>query len=101
LRLLAAALVVPIYSIFRGKIGAVDRHLQQEWRLILIESVEDIRNKVFKRRRKNDEQIKGSALQTIVDKIIEILKLTTEFILSSNASSHSTFNDMVDPRVEH
>lgn len=38
----AAALGVPAYSIFRGPIGAVDRHLHQTGRLVLIESAEDV-----------------------------------------------------------
>jgi predicted glycosyltransferase len=42
----AAALGVPVYSIFRGKLGAVDRYLAQHHRLILIESVEDVRAKI-------------------------------------------------------
>jgi predicted glycosyltransferase len=73
----AAALGVPVYSIFRGKIGAVDRHLQQEGRLILIESVEDIREKiVLRQRRKNEQNIcdERPALQAIVDGIRDITK---------------------------
>ena len=38
----AAALGVPVYSIFRGPIGAVDTQLSAEGRLILISSVEQI-----------------------------------------------------------
>lgn len=73
----AAALGVPVYSIFRGKIGAVDRHLQQEGRLILIESVEDIRKKiVLKRRKKKEQKVcnERPALQAIVDSIRDITK---------------------------
>ncbi len=73
----AAALGVPVYSIFRGKIGAVDRHLQQEGRLILIESIEDIQKKiVLKRRQKSRQKIcnERPALQAIVDGIREITK---------------------------
>ena len=73
----AAALGVPVYSIFRGKIGAVDRQLQQEGRLILIESVEDIRKKIILQRRQKNEQKIGNdrpALQAIVDGIRDITK---------------------------
>jgi uncharacterized protein len=42
----AAALGVPVYSIFRGKIGAVDKYLAEKKRLILIESVADVRSKI-------------------------------------------------------
>ena len=51
----AAALGVPVYSIFRGKLGAVDRYLAQHQRLILIESVEDVRSKIHPVRRPNKE----------------------------------------------
>ena len=73
----AAALGVPVYSIFRGKIGAVDRYLQQEGRLVFIESVGDIRKKiVLKRRQKNEQRIcnERPALQAIVDAIRDITK---------------------------
>jgi uncharacterized protein len=42
----AVALGVPVYSIFRGKIGAVDRKLEQEGRLIIIRSVEEVRTRI-------------------------------------------------------
>jgi predicted glycosyltransferase len=71
----AAALGVPVYSIFRGKIGAVDRQLQREGRLILIESVEDIQKKIVLTRRQKSEQVNCNgrpALQSIVDSIVKI-----------------------------
>jgi hypothetical protein len=43
----AAALGLPVYSIFRGQIGAVDHHLQAEGRLILIENVQDVQKKIL------------------------------------------------------
>lgn len=42
----AAALGVPVYSIFRGTIGAVDQYLVQQGRLTLIENVEDVHSKI-------------------------------------------------------
>jgi predicted glycosyltransferase len=42
----AAALGVPVYSIFRGKIGLVDRHLHQVGKLILIEKIADVKEKI-------------------------------------------------------
>ena len=42
----AAALGVPVYSIFRGTIGAVDRYLSESGRLVLLETVEDVRKKI-------------------------------------------------------
>jgi predicted glycosyltransferase/peptidoglycan/xylan/chitin deacetylase (PgdA/CDA1 family) len=42
----AAALGVPVYSTFRGAIGAVDRHLEEKGRLILLTSEADVRDKL-------------------------------------------------------
>ena len=42
----AAALGVPVYSIFRGKIGAVDQYLAHNGRLTLLENVEDVKTKM-------------------------------------------------------
>jgi uncharacterized protein len=42
----AAALGVPVYSIFKGTIGAVDRYLASVARLTLIETIDDVRNKI-------------------------------------------------------
>jgi predicted glycosyltransferase len=72
----AAALGVPVYSIFRGKIGAVDRYLAGQGRMILIENVAEIRTKINLARRNgavrhgNDNH---SALQTIVSLIVSVL----------------------------
>jgi predicted glycosyltransferase len=37
---------VPVYSIFRGTIGAVDKYLAKNGKLILLESEADIKDKV-------------------------------------------------------
>ena len=42
----AAALGVPVYSIFRGEIGAVDRYLASTGRLILIERPQEVAEKL-------------------------------------------------------
>jgi len=47
----AAALGVPVYSIFRGPIGAVDRYLESNGRLTLLASVEDVQSKIDIRKR--------------------------------------------------
>lgn len=70
----AAALGVPVYSIFRGTIGAIDQDLSDTGRLILIEKVEDVRNKIkLIKRNKSDVFIPSNreALEQIVDIIIE------------------------------
>jgi len=69
----AAALGIPVYSIFRGKLGAVDRYLSEQGRLVLIENVDDIQTKIKLARRNgvvrtgNDQH---AALQTIVSFIV-------------------------------
>ena len=68
----AAALGVPVYSIFRGRIGAVDRHLAEQGRLTLIESTDEIRTKIILVHRNHPaESGKESrpALQVIVNTI--------------------------------
>jgi predicted glycosyltransferase len=47
----AAALGVPVYSIFRGRIGDVDRSLAAAGRLVLVESVAELRHKIHLERR--------------------------------------------------
>jgi|SRR5690348_5831061 uncharacterized protein len=42
----AAALGVPVYSTFRGTIGAVDRYLSDRRRLVLLESIEDVQTRI-------------------------------------------------------
>jgi hypothetical protein len=69
----AAALGIPVYSIFRGAIGAVDRYLSDSGRLILIESVEDLRTKVVLARWPRPaapQNIAHAALSKIVDHIV-------------------------------
>ena len=71
----AAALGVPVFSIFRGTIGAVDRHLSAEGRLILIESLADVDAKIpiVKRSRKAiAEATSKRTLNQVVDAIQEI-----------------------------
>jgi len=72
----AAAMGVPVYSIFRGQIGAVDRHLAQVGRLVLLESVGDVRTKVNLKRRvqpANASMRAKPALSAIVGHITAIL----------------------------
>jgi len=73
----AAALGVPVYSIFRGKIGAIDRYLADKGKLILLESVEDIKTKVNLTKRVlkgNLERRNNVTLTSIVNSIVAILE---------------------------
>ena len=71
----AAALGVPVYSIFRGRIGAVDRYLAEKGRLTLLESAEDVQSKIVLKRRTHaqwDSMKRRAALDCIVEAIISI-----------------------------
>jgi predicted glycosyltransferase len=71
----AAALGVPVFSIFRGAIGAVDRHLSAEGRLVMVESLAEVETKIpiVKRPRKAvAETTSKSTLNQVVDTIQEI-----------------------------
>ena len=71
----AAALGIPVYSIFRGKIGAVDRYLAGNGRLVLLGSVEDIHSKIVLERReqaRRDFSAGTTALRSISEAIISI-----------------------------
>jgi len=73
----AAALGIPVYSIFRGKIGSVDSYLAQQGRLILVESVEQVHTKILLTRRKHDTPLESGerpALKSIVDHIVKIME---------------------------
>ena len=69
----AAALRVPVYSIFRGKIGAVDQYLADNGRLVLLTSVEDVQSKIVavRRQKSADGPVHSHvpALETIIQHI--------------------------------
>jgi uncharacterized protein len=72
----AAAMGVPVYSIFRGKIGAIDHYLEQQGRLVLLETGEDVRTKINAVRReissRKSEVSKSPTLEAILGIISSI-----------------------------
>jgi PST family polysaccharide transporter len=73
----AAALGVPVYSIFRGPIGAVDRYLAEQGRLVMLESIEDVRTRIDLTRRHRvppAAHAERSALHTIVGQIARVAR---------------------------
>jgi dTDP-4-amino-4,6-dideoxygalactose transaminase/predicted glycosyltransferase len=72
----AAALGVPVYSIFRGKIGAVDQYLSSRGRLVLLKSVRDVQTKILlvprHRPAAKPQNGAGTALRTVVEQIVAI-----------------------------
>jgi predicted glycosyltransferase len=74
----AAALGIPVYSIFRGKMGAVDRELEKQGRLLMVRGVEEVAPKIaVVRRDKNASKASksASALAEVVTHIEQIAEL--------------------------
>lgn len=74
----AAALRVPVYSIFRGKIGAVDRWLHEQGRLELVESVEDVHKKIKVEKREIKPSIEPSSNRALAVIVGHIERLVEE-----------------------
>ncbi len=72
----AAALGVPVYSIFRGKLGSVDKYLSDTGRLVLLQSVDDVLRqlKLVRRTRSTEGQSQRPALQRVVENIVGVLE---------------------------
>ena len=73
----AAALGVPVYSIFRGKIGAVDHYLAGNGRMTLLSSREDVRSKLVLARRNRTSApalAENGALRSIVNHVVNIME---------------------------
>lgn len=76
----AAALGVPVYSLFRGPTGEVDRYLAREGKLVLIESLKEVEEKVHLRHRDRGRAAVApgrTARQEIVEHIEAILRSET------------------------
>jgi hypothetical protein len=74
----AAALGVPVYSIFRGKTGAVDARLEKDGRLIMVRSPEEVNDKIaFDPRDKATppDNRPRPALVDIVEHVEEIVRI--------------------------
>jgi hypothetical protein len=73
----AAALGVPVYSIFRGKIGAVDHYLASQGRLVLLETVADVNTKIKTvYRQKSAQRVNSTnspALNAVVENVQHVL----------------------------
>jgi predicted glycosyltransferase len=72
----AAALHVPVYSTFRGKIGAIDQYLVAQKRLVLVESVAEVRTRIRLAKRDRHIETYGNTatLTSIVDHIDALLE---------------------------
>lgn len=74
----AAAMGVPVYSIFRGKIGAVDRYLEKVGRLQMLETTSDVRRKLkMVRRTRSMNPVQSGAsptLKIVVENIVSMVE---------------------------
>jgi len=72
----AAALGIPVYSVFRGPLGAIDAHLAETGKLILLGSESDVREKLKLVRRERTNAFtsdRGAALDAVVNHIFAVL----------------------------
>jgi hypothetical protein len=73
----AAALGIPVYSLFRGTMGAVDKHLAATGRLVLLESEQDVRKKlklVPRSKTLTSRPIQHSTLDAVVNHISAVME---------------------------
>jgi predicted glycosyltransferase len=73
----AAALGVPVYSLFRGRLGAVDQRLVEEGRLTLIQSEAEVESKILIRRRDKSSPAsipRSPALLQVVEHVESMLR---------------------------
>jgi len=77
----AAALGVPVYSIFRGEIGAVDRYLVDQGRLVLIEGVDDLEKKlpICTRDKNININVNNITFNFIIEHIENILDINKKY----------------------
>lgn len=99
----AAALHIPVYSVFRGRIGAVDRYLADSGRLVLLETVEDIQCKISLSKRERETTRNGDGgivLKYIVDQIVKVLESTRQVQRTTydDAQHFSSRSESVLPR---
>ncbi|MGD0907613.1 MAG: DUF354 domain-containing protein [Candidatus Acidiferrales bacterium] len=85
----AAAMGVPVYSIFRGAIGAVDRYLVDQGRLTLLEHVADVRTKINAVRRKKSGPCSTKTNNSALDTIVRFITAIAEFKGSDLAEFNS------------
>ena len=71
----AAALGVPVYSLFRGALGAVDKHLAETGKLILLGSEHDVRTKLKLARRERPAACtpaRAKTLDAVVNHVVAV-----------------------------
>jgi len=70
----AAALGVPVYSIFGGNIGSIDKYLSKNGRLTLLRSFEDIDSKIILKKWNRPEKLTKNNSETL-NSIVNTIKI--------------------------
>jgi uncharacterized protein len=86
----AAVLGVPVYSIFRGRLGAVDRYLSEKGCLVLLEHPTEFRTKIRLtrwQRPTGPKSIDGAVLSSVVQNLISILEKRPTYALNQEPTS--------------
>ncbi len=93
----AAALGVPVYSIFRGKIGAIDQYLADRGRLNLLNNVKDIHTKIVLVRRDNSAK-KNCTRNNIKDIIVDyIIRIAENILLDHGKKEALNHSNLLSP----
>lgn len=74
----AAVLGVPAYSVFTGRLGAIDRRLSREGRLLLVRDLQDVDRILFRKRiaKEAAHAEEPSLLEFFVDNAVSLAKQT-------------------------
>jgi predicted glycosyltransferase len=73
----AAALGVPVYSFFRGTLGAIDKHLSDTGKLVLLQSKRDVTQKlklVRRQRTAASESGIAASLDAVVNHVVSVVE---------------------------
>lgn len=90
----AAALNIPVYSIFKGKIGDVDKYLKKSGRLTLIKDSSEIEDKIILKKRankKNITNVNSLALQSVLNSLENFIDNITQNNLNKKKNSHDQY----------
>jgi len=85
----AAALGVPVYSIFRGQIGAVDQYLHQQGKLCIVKNKADLHTIKLEKRDKNTNSGDNHA---VLEEIVDHIQHCVQLGIKAGASNKSKTN---------
>lgn len=71
----AAALGIPVYSVFRGTMGSVDRYLAANGRMVLLESAAELASKLVVQRRDHGQTPSAAGQETLLAVTSHIVRL--------------------------